>query len=264
MRVAPRCHRVPVANQADLQAALQTTAAVGLVIAPETQGSLLQACRTVRAHIGLLLNAPDALIELTSSKHQTATWLATHKVPCPAGALLCDGEQSPPEELTFPLVIKPDDGCGSQGVRLVRSPDAWPVPLAGGGAWRVEEFVPGHAGSAAALCGHGVVHWLRPCWQQLVPNSFGYTGSQIMTDALSIRRAEQLVRRLDPLLTDAVGYMGVDFVLGESADGSADYVIEINPRLTSSYVCLSQFCEDNLVATMLKLAFDHTASRCDT
>ncbi|HEV3003063.1 MAG TPA: ATP-grasp domain-containing protein, partial [Pirellulales bacterium] len=50
------------------------------------------------------------------------------------------------------------------------------------------------------------------------------------------------------------GYLGVDLVLGGPDDGSDDVVIEINPRLTTSYIGLRAACRENLAAAMLALA----------
>jgi predicted ATP-grasp superfamily ATP-dependent carboligase len=55
-------------------------------------------------------------------------------------------------------------------------------------------------------------------------------------------------------LPGAFGYLGVDLVLGESADGADDFVIEINPRLTTSYIGLRAAVEENLAAAMLDIA----------
>jgi predicted ATP-grasp superfamily ATP-dependent carboligase len=49
------------------------------------------------------------------------------------------------------------------------------------------------------------------------------------------------------------GYVGVDLVLGEPRDGSRDYVIEINPRLTTSYIGLRVFSQTNLAESMLRI-----------
>ncbi|HEX5497861.1 MAG TPA: hypothetical protein VFX03_01485, partial [Thermomicrobiales bacterium] len=43
-------------------------------------------------------------------------------------------------------------------------------------------------------------------------------------------------------------------VLGERCDGADDVVIEINPRLTTSYIGLRAACEQNLAGAMLDLA----------
>jgi hypothetical protein len=50
------------------------------------------------------------------------------------------------------------------------------------------------------------------------------------------------------------GFVGIDLVLGCEPDGSADYVIEVNPRLTTSYVGLRAVAKTNLAAGMLRVA----------
>jgi hypothetical protein len=48
----------------------------------------------------------------------------------------------------------------------------------------------------------------------------------------------------------ATGYVGVDLVLGRDPHGGEDAVIEINPRLTTSYVGLRAATEGNLAEAM--------------
>jgi predicted ATP-grasp superfamily ATP-dependent carboligase len=55
-------------------------------------------------------------------------------------------------------------------------------------------------------------------------------------------------------LSDPFGYIGVDLVLGADPDGQDDHVIEINPRLTTSYVGLRALSRNNLAAAMLVVA----------
>ena len=50
-----------------------------------------------------------------------------------------------------------------------------------------------------------------------------------------------------------LGYLGLDLILGAADDGSLDYVIEINPRLTTSYVGLSVAANQNLAAALLQV-----------
>jgi predicted ATP-grasp superfamily ATP-dependent carboligase len=72
-------------------------------------------------------------------------------------------------------------------------------------------------------------------------------------------------------LPEARGYIGVDLVLGKAADGSRDYVIEINPRLTTSYIGLRAASQMNLAAAMVDacrgrrpdLCFDHSPLEFD-
>jgi predicted ATP-grasp superfamily ATP-dependent carboligase len=54
-------------------------------------------------------------------------------------------------------------------------------------------------------------------------------------------------------LGDLCGYVGVDLVLGRDGE-SEDTVIEINPRLTTSYVGLRAASRGNLAQAMLDAA----------
>jgi tyramine---L-glutamate ligase len=64
-------------------------------------------------------------------------------------------------------------------------------------------------------------------------------------------RAQSLALAACRSLPGAHGYLGVDLVLGEAASGEEDYVIEINPRLTTSYVGLRRLARENLAGAML-------------
>jgi predicted ATP-grasp superfamily ATP-dependent carboligase len=55
-------------------------------------------------------------------------------------------------------------------------------------------------------------------------------------------------------IADLTGYVGVDVVLGDAEDGSSDAVIEINPRLTTSYVGLRALATSNLAEAWLQVA----------
>jgi hypothetical protein len=47
--------------------------------------------------------------------------------------------------------------------------------------------------------------------------------------------------------------VGVDLLLGPAADGTDDVVLEVNPRLTTSYIGLRQGTSSNLAAAMLAI-----------
>jgi predicted ATP-grasp superfamily ATP-dependent carboligase len=53
-------------------------------------------------------------------------------------------------------------------------------------------------------------------------------------------------------LPDPLGFFGVDLLLGEAAED--DLVVEINPRLTMSYLGLRQLTHENLAQHALDIA----------
>jgi predicted ATP-grasp superfamily ATP-dependent carboligase len=166
----------------------------------------------------------------------------------------CEEAQGP-----WPVVVKPVDGCGSQEVRLVRDAVAWkalgPRLAARGGRWRVERWIKGLAASVAVVCGPGGQCALPACAQHLADDgSFAYRGGHTPLPAACDARARRLALRAVAALPATCGYVGVDVVLGADPAGRDDHVIEVNPRLTTSYLGLRRALEANLAEAMLRLA----------
>lgn len=237
-----------------------------ILIAPESELILADLAERVLEVGGVLLSASEELIVLCSDKQLTAEHLRAAGVAVPHGVRISPGARLP-RDFTFPAVLKPILGCGSQEVRLVTSLPAegnpLPVPA------RLEVFCPGQAVSVAVLCGsentaEGFVQKLLPlpaCRQHLAEDgTFAYRGGSLPLPEELARRAQSLALRAVACLSHPLGYIGVDLVLGSAADGSQDVVIEVNPRLTTSYVGLRQATGDNLLAAWLQIARGEPAS----
>jgi predicted ATP-grasp superfamily ATP-dependent carboligase len=141
------------------------------------------------------------------------------------------------------------------GVRLVRDEGELRAAIACGKQFRLEVYQPGLPASVSVLTGPGRLHILPACRQLLSDDGqFRYLGGRAPLSADLCRRAESLGRAVAAVLPSAVGYFGIDLVLGDEADGSADVVIEVNPRLTTSYVGLRRIARMNLAEAMLLAA----------
>src|SRR5262249_34540847 len=92
---------------------------------------------------------------------------------------------------------------------------------------------------------------------------FHYLGGELPLPEPWAHRAADLARRALSVIKGLRGYIGVDLVLGEKVDGSGDQVMEINPRLTTSYVGLRVLAQSNLAEAMLHLALGKTTSKLD-
>jgi predicted ATP-grasp superfamily ATP-dependent carboligase len=90
-----------------------------------------------------------------------------------------------------------------------------------------------------------------PCWQKIQPPHFDYAGGSVIQEPDLRARATDLVASVVDALPRTRGLIGVDIVLGEEQDGSADFAIEVNPRLTTSYVGLRCVSDQNLAHAML-------------
>lgn len=249
-------------QQRDAFAELAATSDWTLVIAPEFSHHLLKRCWQVEAIGGRLLGSGPAMVELASDKHRTAEHLAAAGVPVPEGRLVKTGEPLP-ADFVYPAVLKPCLGAGSQGVRLVPAPEgsvavgerrdrAAGAEQSDAPVVRLERFCPGQAASVALLCGPAGLFPLVPCTQRLSADGiFAYQGGALPLPAPLAARAVALGLRAAAALPDPRGYLGVDLVLGPDPLGRDDRVIEVNPRLTTSYVGLRVASEANLAAAML-------------
>ena len=228
-----------------------------LLIAPESGGALAALSRDVERVGGRLLGPSSQFIELTSDKHRTAERLRSAGVPAPFGFLL-PAAAPLPREFDYPAVLKPCDGAGSQDTWLVESAPATcgDVRLPHNRRLRrLERFCPGTAASVAVLCGPAGLTPLMPCSQRLSGDGrFQYLGGALPLDNDLAARATDLAVRALRTLPAARGYVGVDMVLGDDPSGSGDVVVEVNPRLTTSYVGLRALCHQNLALAMIEIA----------
>jgi predicted ATP-grasp superfamily ATP-dependent carboligase len=194
------------------------------------------------------LSPSPKFIRIASSKQQTCDVLAAAGVPVPPGLVL-EPDQPLPEEFTYPAVLKPIDGAGSQDTYLVSGPHdsapayAWPR--------RLESYIPGLAASMACLCGPGGRVALAACEQRISDDGrMRYLGGELpLAEGLN-QRATELANRALAALPPTTGFVGVDIVLGREPDGSQDVLIEVNPRLTTSYVGLRAAARTNLAEAM--------------
>lgn len=216
-----------------------------LVIAPEIGGCLQHVSETVLDAGGLLLGADPRGVEVAGDKVATAVWLERAGVPCVATRLLSEA----PRDLPGPVVVKPRHGAGSEGVRLH---EALPwVSDARGGDAVVSPYVDGLAASVLVIVGRSRTVPLLACRQHLSRDGrFAYLGGALPLPDAEAARASSLARRAVESLPGLRGFAGVDLILSRSgADG--DRVIEVNPRLTTSYCGLRRAARSNLAACWL-------------
>ena len=168
-------------------------------------------------------------------------------VPCPL---------SP--SFSFPAVLKPRHGAGSLATFLVHSDDELAAALhharsSGLGDDAIlQPRVPGRAASVSFLVGPHRAVALPPAWQILSEDGrFDYLGGVLPIETEFATRAIALAARAIRAVPGLHGYVGVDVLLGPRGDGADDRVIEINPRLTTSYVGLRALACENLARCLL-------------
>ncbi len=240
------------------------------VIAPETNGELLK--RTLqfrlvndtdppRAAPRRFLGASDRAVMLASDKLPLATWLRERSIPTPETLPFNPADRQSQEHWAGPTIVKRRDGAGSQNMFVIRDGfDLWNARHELGRLNEPETFIqqpfiPGQALSVALLIAEdGSVLEVFPVAEQHFRSEghFQYHGGRVPADispesALAVQQLAERACRAVPGLT---GYVGCDLVL--PLDRPLEPVlIEINPRLTSSYLGYRQLTDDNIPARLL-------------
>lgn len=212
-----------------------------LVIAPETDGQLAERCQLVRQSGTASWNCSPTAIELCGDKFQLAEHLRANGLPTIPTRLVdpqcADFDESDPQ------VLKPRDGAGSCLTFLIRDRTEWENAARSfheaGLAHKciAQPFVPGKAlsvGVIISLDGRRI-ECLPVAEQRLSDDGrFRYLGGLI--PAVISRQAqdsiEEIVHRMCCVIPGLAGYVGVDLLL---VNDTKPVIVEVNPRLTTSY-----------------------------
>jgi predicted ATP-grasp superfamily ATP-dependent carboligase len=218
-------------------------------LAPEAGGLLERLSRQVLDHNRILLGSkPDAL-RVAASKLGTARVLATAGV---AVVSTYTQDQNLPD-WGGAWVVKPDDGAACLNTRIFPGASAalaW-IAACGETGYVLQPFIQGKLGSLSLLCCDGEAQVLS-CNEQRIAvrdNQFHFLGTivnSLSDDAGGFARLAQSVAAAIPGLW---GHVGVDFV---NAEGGV-VVLEVNPRMTTSYCGLHASIGCNPAALVLDL-----------
>lgn len=222
-----------------------------LIIAPELEGCHTAWAQRVESRNLRLLGCSSKVIAACSDKLAMFETLQNAGITTPATRLLRDVET-----LDAPSIVKPRFGAGCQRTRLLRpgtrlSASSFDEPMI------VQSVAQGTHCSAAFMTGSGVVRPLRAGLQKIGLNQqtgevIYEGGKQPLRPELE-QRALAAAERAVRLLPGLRGFVGVDLVLTDGADGSEprESIIEINPRVTMAYVGLRRLAALNLGALLL-------------
>ncbi|HEX6104224.1 MAG TPA: ATP-grasp domain-containing protein [Gemmatimonadales bacterium] len=199
-------------------------------VAPEGAGVLEQLTRYTERAGKLLLGCRPEAVRLTASKRSTARVLRDHGVPVVPTFIL----GHTPATIDGPWVVKPDDGAGCEDTELCDGRDAALERLATDPARLIAQpWIDGEPLSLSLICRDGISRLLCVNRQNIQVRRGRISLASVTVNAVvdGDGRFARLGERIAAAIPGLWGYVGVDMVLAK--DGPV--VLEINPRLTTSY-----------------------------
>jgi predicted ATP-grasp superfamily ATP-dependent carboligase len=223
-----------------------------IIIAPEKDGILAKAVGMLRASGVDVVAGSGDFLRVASDKQQTARALHAAGVQHPATLIPNDAKSLARLREAAKIIVKPRDGCGTESIRVYEDLEHALKAASDGDV--VQSFVPGLPASVSVIVHGGEVVVLPAVSQDIAIDNCAYRGGSGPLENEYQRRAASLAEcAIAAMPAGPRGFVGIDIVLGEDAGG--DYVIEINPRLTTSYVGLRKMVAGNLAARMLGLQY---------
>lgn len=256
LELPPRIEAIPVAEgcHTDVFRALARAAEHAWIIAPES-GDRLARLTVLASQLGpRVIGSNPAAVRLVSDKLALARLLANWGVAAPRTWPASQARVAV-REVGFPLVVKPRRGAGCEGVNLARDSAALAGILAVAAESVdevvVQEYVPGCAASVSLLCADGRARPLSLNAQDVRPGvPFSYLGGWVPLAHAAAAEALEASGRLCERIPGLRGYVGVDLILSPSHPHV--FVIEVNPRLTTSYIGLRAAANVNLAEQVLR------------
>jgi predicted ATP-grasp superfamily ATP-dependent carboligase len=213
-------------------------------IAPESDG-LLQRLSDDIVKAGKILvgSSPDS-VELTASKRRTLIRLAEQGIKVVPTYGVRD--TVPPDAARW--VVKPDDGVGCQGIRLLHSLEQ-ARQCAGDGI--IQPYLEGMDLSLSMICNQGETKLLSVNRQRIrrIGDTLQLDGCDSGIVDVPRQPLQHLASEIARIIPGLWGYVGVDLMYCDQ-----EYrVLEINPRLTTSYASLPRGSGFNPAGEVLKL-----------
>jgi predicted ATP-grasp superfamily ATP-dependent carboligase len=222
-------------------------------IAPETDGILERMSRIAAARGRRLLGSTPESVKVTGSKRATYDVLARCGVPVVETRLAAELPDS-----AAGWVVKPDDGVGGEDTRIFDEPGAigaWLIQQEEPRRYVVQPFLAGEPASLSVLFRDGESRVLS-CNRQDVAREnggFRYRGFDVGAREDARSELEQIAAAVAKALPGLFGYAGIDVMMTEAGP----VVLEINPRLTTSYAGLGAALGRNVAELVLGLASGH-------
>ncbi|MEM2429248.1 MAG: ATP-grasp domain-containing protein [Nitrososphaerales archaeon] len=233
-----------------------------LIIAPESEGILFNFVKLMESSNTTSLNSSSKTIHLCSNKAIFYEVLNKNniEIPITKKCKFSNGlsfAYNVVKDFGLPVVFKPINGVGCSGLTIVNEYNQIESAFekvksaSNSSDYLIQKFIHGIPVSVSLICNNKGCKALTLNLQKIDCNNYGnlrYIGGTIPFIHEYSDSALKISERVAKLFPNLKGYVGIDLIL--SPNGPV--VMELNPRLTVSYVGLRFVGSENPASLILK------------
>lgn len=217
------------------------------LIAPESEGILHALCERVEKAEKPLLTSSASAVALTADKWLTYQYLQTHQLPTAPTRLLSE----PIDDKVDSWIVKPRDGAGCFDTWHFENYADLQVFIASREQLQLsimQPFITGVPASLSCLFAHERAEIICVNEQRIssVAGQLQWLASEV-NSLPCLPLYQQWADKIAQTLPGLHGYVGIDFI----SDHASGWILEINPRLTTSYAGIYAALGRNLVAEVV-------------
>lgn len=252
--LAPDVEYIMIAQGDDLREILSTRQSMYdsvWLIAPETDGILAQWSQFFFAQGKLLYTSAQQAIEICQDKLATIKQLQKSGIKCVPSRFFQHSDVLSPES----QVIKVNDSVGCDQVYLVSTELDWQSVLPKlflDKSYVIQPYITGKTLSLSALFSQGKAYYIC-CNRQhthIEQQQFVLTACTVNIDNKYAEKYQVLCQAIADAIPGLFGYIGIDFIETETGEL---LIMEINPRLTTSYAAIKEALGINIAELVLNL-----------
>ncbi|TAN66067.1 MAG: ATP-grasp domain-containing protein [Methylobacter sp.] len=215
-------------------------------IAPEFDGILQNLCQTVEALSKVLLTSPATAVAIAGNKFKTYELLDRHHIAAVPTRML--EHQYPAGE----WMIKPVDGVGCTDSYVVTQQQDFDQMATQKGLYIIQPHLQGTKTSLSCLFKQGR-GWLVCANLQRFKfvNRQYHLAEIVVNHQPDFGSYQSVIAKIARALPELWGYVGIDLI--ETAEQT--WVLEINPRLTTSFVGIYDALGINIAEVVLQMLY---------
>jgi len=216
-------------------------------IAPESDGVLQQWCQVVVDSGKLLLTSPPSAVQLAGNKYLTYLRLLEHTITTVPTQLLIEATTYENGE----WIVKAIDGVGGEDSYLITEAIDWHKIPSSSARYIIQPHLQGEKLSLSCLFKNGRAWLVSVNCQQFVIKNLRYQLTAIIVNYLTDKTGcyQCLVDNIAKAMPELWGYVGIDLIVTDQQI----WVLEINPRLTTSFTGIQQALGINIAEQVLQL-----------